>query len=115
MMARRTREDEDESLKIEGPFGIGGKVRGPQTTLALLICLAVAGIVTVIYFHDKKMDEHNIRSDEQTAEIVYVLTLPESERKQLNLQMPPSLRKRAHYGRGGYLEESYRPTKEERP
>lgn len=98
VLDQRARSGADTGeLTIRGPFGItfGGKGR------AVLAVITIAAVLVGLYFHDKRMEEADVRRAlehqhmyEAMRETTYVLTLTEEQRQRLNLVMPDSLRAR---------------------
>jgi uncharacterized protein HemX len=79
-----------DDVEIRFPFGMSVKATGRVVASALLV-LAL-GIVVV--YHDYKNTQQNTATIEALAVISYVLTLTDSERKALRLEMPDLLREK---------------------
>ena len=96
-----------ESLGIEG---MGWKLRASGQSLAhVVLLILVAGFIGyMVWDHDrrnveraaavvaasKEIAQKQVEVKEGLAEVVYVLTLGEADRKALRMDMPDSLRKR---------------------
>jgi len=105
----------EEQVDIKGPGGIGFSFKG-QSQLLLIVLLILGSMGGVGYYlsqheaaaqnrsseSDKKVEENTKAVKDLTMEVkaqgksieavIYVLTLPESERAKLNLSKPDKLR-----------------------
>ncbi len=100
--------DDQESIDIKGPGGMGLALKGSsqQVLTVILVVVMACGLAYGLWQHDQGMksdkDEtvkawtevkkvmHEVK-ETQTA-MIYVLTLDEKERKRLNLSKPKALR-----------------------
>lgn len=91
---------EEESVEIS--TGVGKvRARGPAVYLVILIICAAAAGAWMLRDHDLRASERSDKIVDQQQkleegihELTWVLTLTEEERKRLQLQMPPSMRKK---------------------
>jgi hypothetical protein len=100
VLDEREKKREEGELSVRGPFGILVSGKG-RTVVAVLV---IACVSAAVWWHDKRAEDQMAKSvaehremTERMAEMVYVLTLDERERKGLNLQVPDSLRRRQVY------------------
>lgn len=91
MTEERKREDD---LTIKLPFGIELSGRGKRVGGILLTAVVILAIGGYLYLHDQHMVEWESNMDRHMKAMIYVLTLSESERKQLKLDMPEELRRK---------------------
>ena len=91
MAARHDRNDEGRSddMEVKLPFG---SIRASGRIVVMVVL--VLGLLGFIFWHDVKSTQQNTAVVEALQAVSYVLTLTDSERKELRLQMPPSLREK---------------------
>jgi hypothetical protein len=101
----RRRADDEQELSVKGPMGMGFSFKGSQMFPAILLFLLALGIGYMIYVHDSKGADRyheNIvaltrmataveKSDATQKVMIYVLTLDQKGREQLNLMKPREL------------------------
>ncbi len=104
---RREQTRRADDLMVHGPFGFTARASGPNTMIALLICICFAGIIFLGYLHHNEnqaaqaqVSAHIQRIEEHFGETAYILTLPQDKREQLRLDMPESLRQKSRHNRG---------------
>ena len=97
----------DESLGFDG-MGVKVKANGRNVVEAVILIACVGFLAYMIRDHDmrnveraasvvaasKEIAQRQAEVKESMAEVVYVLTLDEKDRKALRMDMPESLRKR---------------------
>lgn len=92
--------DEEESVEVSTSLG-KVKATGPNVyVVILIICVAVGGVF-MLRDHDIRAGErsekivgHQQKLEDGITELTYVLTLSDEDRKNLQLQMPSSMRKK---------------------
>lgn len=80
-----------ETIDFQG-FGAKVKIKGKDLVVVMLI-IAFASLITALgWLHHNDMTQSNQKLSQQITEMIYVLALPEAERKALDITMPDSLR-----------------------
>lgn len=82
-----------EELNVQG-FGVKAKVSGADLKIFVLILIVAGVLAYFIWDHDRRDTEHLTAMLNSVQELTYVMTLTADERKELQLGMPDSLRKK---------------------
>lgn len=105
-------DQEELGVKV-GPGGVEGTFKGSQTIHVLLTLLLGAWIAFLFYIHDGRAAEWQkadlaekaklvaiVEKQEKTMRtMIYVLTLPQTQREKLRLAEPEQLRELQRYDR----------------
>lgn len=92
-MAPANRRRKEDSFEYEGWLG-KFKAAG-SSVVPVVVAIALAGALAfMVYDHDKRTSEQQTKLSEHMDEMIYVISLPESERAKLNVNMPDSLRRK---------------------
>ena len=103
----RTERRRSSDLEITGPFGLRARFFGfgKEITSVMLLVICAFGIGYLVYQHDrnsidsiKHVVENQHAIYEQMDAMIYVISLPEEERKKIKMAMPDSLRKKLRDG-----------------
>lgn len=91
----------DDGLELDGPLGWRVHARGPVVVSLLIAAIVVAAIIWALKGHDDHMSAQAAEEiknlnlvAQRLDEVGYILTLSESQRKDLRMDMPESLRKK---------------------
>jgi hypothetical protein len=92
------------SLEVEG-FGLRTRVRGHDVIVVILVLVVMFGLGFLLWQHDRdtavihaELAANQKALAEHMEDMLYVLSLSETDRQKLNLAMPDSLRKRKRRG-----------------
>lgn len=83
---------EQDAFEATGPLGIHFKGTGPIGMLALMIVCGFSGVVALFYYHHQDVKSDSLKIEASVSEMVYVMSLPDEERRKLRLSMPDSMR-----------------------
>lgn len=98
-MGRREQNgDEPETLSIKA-FGITLITSGRNVIVAVLAITALSFLFWAGWVHHTEMLAWEQRSEQQLSELIYILSLPQGKREELNIAMPATLRAKINRGR----------------
>ena len=96
----------EDGLKVTLPGGAALQARGPIVLTVILVTVAVFAVLYSLRDHDQGMKAQVSSATvdiklmaERIAEVGYILTLTEAQRKDLRLDMPESLRRKTRESR----------------
>lgn len=81
-------------MEVHAPLGFWAKFPVPLAWKTIVVLCAIGGTGYAVYAHDLKTQENQREVMLALEELVYVLTLDEKERKDLQLRMPDRMRER---------------------
>lgn len=98
-------QQEQEALEVKGPGGLGLTFKGGQVFPLILSMAICGGLYLMVKQHDdntksssievaatmKELKEAVKTSEETQRAMIYVMSLPQTERERLNLLKPKSL------------------------